>query len=104
MSALLASTETVTTAATTTTDGGGFFPPYFAVMILALVIIFLVACVLKIVSWRVIDWITPGDLGKELLGNRPDGKPNVALAIVVAGMFLGLSITLGCTVIGVLNH
>lgn len=89
---------------------GGLFPEHFWVMILALVTVFVIALGLKLLGWRVIDWITPGNLGEELIGKEyvsPENagkEPNVALAIVVGAMFLGLSFILGCTIIGVMVH
>lgn len=84
-------------------------PEYFWVMLLALVLVAAVAGLLATLGWRVIDWITPGNLNGQLLGTpaengKPERAPNVALAIVVAAMFLGFSFILGCTVIGVLVH
>lgn len=96
---------------------GGLFPEHFWPMIAALAVVFVIALGLKLLGWRVIDWITPGNLGEELLGKpetrdpmapayvlKPEKKPNVALAIVVGAMFLGLSFILGCTIIGVMVH
>lgn len=86
-------------------ESTGLFPPYFGVMLLALAIVFALALVLNLLAFRVIDWITPGNLSKEILGDSAQGKqPNIALAVIVAAMFLGLSIVLGCTVIGVMGH
>lgn len=97
--------DTATTETVTHATESGFFPPYFGVMLLALVLTFVVGVLLQLVGYKVIDRITPGNLCKELTGEgRPDGKPNVALALVVAAMFLGMSITMGCTIIGVMVH
>jgi len=83
-------------------------PDYFPRMVLALVTVFAVVMLLYLLGWKVIDWITPGDLGKEMLGyGRKEGiatRPNVALAIVVAAMILGLAMILAATVVGVLLH
>lgn len=105
---MLFANETVTNAVATEP---GVLPPYFWVMLLALVLVAAVAGLLATLGWRVIDWITPGNLNGQLLGTPGDPKagtperaPNVALAIVVAAMFLGFSFILGCTVIGVLVH
>ena len=51
------------------------------------------------VCFVIVDKLTPYDLWAEIVE-----KKNVALAIVVGAMFLGYSIILGCTVIGVLMH
>lgn len=93
----------------------GVFPEYFGTMLLALVIVAAVATVLAVLGWRVIDWITPGNLNTQLLGDpgntdpmqgapRPRRDPNLPLAVVVASMFLGFSLILGCTIIGVMVH
>lgn len=86
----------------------GFLPDYFWVMLLALVIVAVVASLLMFGMWWVIDKITPGDLARQLLGEpvQPGQTrgPNLALAVVVGTMFLGFSIIIGCTVIGVLAH
>lgn len=97
--------ETVTDAASS-----GFFPAYFPAMMLALVFVFVVVMILFFVGYRVIDKITPGDLSYQLLGHDPKNppvaphKPNVALAIVVASMVLGMSILIGLVAHGVLTH
>lgn len=46
---------------------------------------------------KLIDWVTPGDLKAELLGKngRP---PNLALAVVVAAMFLGVALIVAAAV------
>lgn len=78
-------------------------PSYFPTMLLALVLVFALVMCLFMVAWRVIDKITPGKLNDELLG-KGRTQPNLALAIVVASMVLGMSIILGLTVLGVLVH
>lgn len=99
-----------TETATAVVTEAGFFPPYFGTMLVALVVVFAVVMLLFLVGYRVINWITPGDLCKELLGHDPKAppagpyKPNVALAIVVAAMLIGVSLILGLTVHGVLTH
>ncbi len=86
------------------------FPEHFGTMLLALVIVFALVMVLYMFGYKLIDRITPGNLCRELLGRDPaqtvaePHKPNVALAIVVAAMLLGLSIILGCTILGVMVH
>lgn len=90
--------ETETTAVAPT-----LFPEHFWIMMLALVVIFGLTMVLFMIGWRVIDWITPGDLNAEILGTngRP---PNLALASVAGSMVVGMALVLGCTIIGVLIH
>ncbi len=86
------------------------FPEHFGTMLLALVIVFTVVMLLFFIGIRLIDKATPGDLTKELLGRSPNvpapepHKPNIALAIVVASMVLGLSMILGATILGVMVH
>ncbi len=87
-----------------------FFPEHFGTMLMALVIVFTLVMVLFFIGYRLIDKATPGDLSKELLGRSPSvptpepHKPNIALAVVVASMVIGLSMILGATVLGVMVH
>lgn len=90
-------------ASETVTESVMGLPPYFPTMLLALVLVFILLMLLFVIGWRVIDRITPGKLDEEILGSQKK-QPNVALAIVVASMVLGVSVVLGCTVIAVLNH
>lgn len=46
-------------------------------------------------SYRVVDWLTPGDLSKELVEDK-----NVALAIVVGCWMLGVSIIIAAAIAG----
>jgi putative membrane protein len=46
-------------------------------------------------GYRVIDLCTPGSLGKELIDNK-----NVALALVVASMILGLAYIIAAAIAG----
>ena len=78
-------------------------PDYFGTMVAAITLIFMVVMVLFFVGWRAIDKITPGNLNNELVPVQPRA-PNVALAIVVGSMILGMSIVLGLVVHGVLTH
>ncbi len=110
------------------TVSGIELPDYFPTMAAAVVLVSALAAFLMLLGYKVIDKITPGKLCEELLGSfvkkdlmmkgkgvgAPDQKigtrlkmekaPNVALAIVVGSMFLGGSIIIGATVIGVLLH
>lgn len=87
--------ETATTAS--------FFPEYFWVMLLAIVLVFSLALFLFYLGWKGIDAATPGKLDEQLVPPQ-GGTGNVALAIVVGCMFLGLSIVLAATIVGVLCH
>lgn len=89
--------------ADTTSASTAFFPDHFLPMLLAAVIIFALAMLLYYVAWRVIDFLTPGDLSKELVPGTT-GTPNQALAIVVGCMFLGVSLVLAAVILGVLVH
>jgi len=61
-------------------------------------IYFTIALIFLAVAFRVLDWITPGDLRKELLGiDRANRQPNIALAIVVGLFGLGLCIIIAAT-------
>ena len=92
---LLANAE-VTQAVVESTN---LFPANFWAGLLGTVIYALVAAVLFPIFWKLLDWVTPGDLNKQLLGHTisregvvthhtANGQPNLALAIVVG--FLGL--------------
>ncbi len=48
--------------------------------------------------WKLIDRITPGDLGKELLGDNANKQPNVALAIVVGAFVLAFGIIIAAAI------
>lgn len=48
-------------------------------------------------GWKIIDWITPGDLNKEILGSEMR-KPNMALATVVAAMIIGISLIIASAI------
>lgn len=92
------------------------FPPNFWAGILGTTIYALLAFALFPLAWKVLDWITPGDLNKQLLGttmekndkigggqltevkHTPDGKPNTALAIVVGFLALGFCIILAAAI------
>lgn len=72
-------------------------PENFWQGIIGTVIYFALALALFPVAYKVVDWITPGDLGSQLLGteDKETGQqagrnPNVALAIVVGLLFLGM--------------
>jgi hypothetical protein len=54
-----------------------------------------VGIVAAIVGYKVFDWCTPGDLGKEILEHR-----NVAAAIVAAAVILGVSIIIAAAMLG----
>ena len=85
-------------------EATSFFPPEFLPAIVMSVIYLLLAVVLFMGLWKFIDWLTPGDLDKELLGTpetkAPDGSvvpgkaPNLALAVVVAALVVGFCLIL----------
>lgn len=81
-------------------------PEYFGKMVFALAAIFAVVMVLFVIGWRFIDWLTPGVLNEQLVppNSKNSSTPNIALAIVVASLVVGLSFIIGCTTIGVLTH
>jgi uncharacterized membrane protein YjfL (UPF0719 family) len=45
-----------------------------------------------VLGYKILDWITPFDTSNEL------GKGNVAIGIVIGGMFVGLGIAVGLVV------
>ena len=84
---------------TATQVSTSLLPADFWQGLLGTTIYFFFGLLLLVVAWRVIDWITPGDLNKQILGTEtPDGKPNVALAILAGLMFLGLAIIVAVTI------
>jgi len=83
------------------------FPSYFGVMLLAVIVVAGLGLALLAIAWRVLDWITPGDLNLELVPDpvkTPSKRPNVALAVVIGCMFIAVAIVLGATIHGVLTH
>jgi hypothetical protein len=88
-------------------EATSFFPPEFLPAIVMSVIYLLLAVVLFMGLWKFIDWLTPGDLDKELLGTPeqrvvesgierviPGKAPNLALAVVVAALVVGFCLIL----------
>ena len=77
----------------------GFLPAEFWPSLVMSAIFCVVALLFFAIFWKVIHFITPGDLDKEILGHdeekKPDGTviarepPNIALAIIIAGMVIG---------------
>lgn len=76
------------------------FSPQLPQAMMGSVVFVLLALVLFLVSWRVIDKITPGKLNKELCpdGPRDLNPPNVALAIVVGSMMLGMAVIIAAAI------
>lgn len=63
------------------------------------VVYFLIGLVLLAIGYKVVDFITPGNLSTELLGtNRAGGVPNYALAIVAGSMLFGLCIIIAAAI------
>jgi hypothetical protein len=63
------------------------------------VVYFLLALLMLAIGYKVVDFITPGNLGNELLGvNRIESQPNYALAIVAGALLLGLSIIIAAAI------
>lgn len=85
-------------------DDHGFFPPKWWMGLIGSLLYFTLALAMYPLAYKVIDWITPGVLSGQLLGtlngvaHTPDGKPNVALGVVVGGMFLGMSIIIAAAI------
>lgn len=81
-----------------------FFPAEFLPSVVMSVIYVILAMVLFVGLWKFIDFITPGVLNKELLGQdevkdaqgvvTPAKGPNMPLAIVVASLVLGFCLIL----------
>lgn len=54
-----------------------------------------VGILIMLCAYKIIDGVTPGNLGKELTENK-----NVALAIVVGSMVVGVSIIISAALLG----
>ncbi len=63
--------------------------------LLYMVIFTLVGIALAVLGYKIFDWLTPGDLSKEILENR-----NVAAAIVAAAVVIGICILVAAAMIG----
>lgn len=96
-------------AAAEVVQTASLFPANFWSGILGTVIYALLAAALFPLFYKLLDWVTPGDLNKQLLGttkdkqgvetlHTPDGKPNVALAVVVGLLGLGFCIILAAAI------
>lgn len=72
--------------------------PHFWQHVLSSTVYFSISLLFLVVAYKVLDWITPGDLNKELLGEgRPNNQPNMALALVVGLFGLGLCIIIAAS-------
>jgi len=77
----------------------GVFPPNFLPGLVGTFVYFLVALVLLAIGYKVIDFLTPGNLCKQISGEeRSDGQPNVALGILAGLMFLGMCIIVAAAI------
>lgn len=54
----------------------------------------LVGVVLSILSYKIVDWVTPGDLARQIADDK-----NLALAIVVAAFVLGNCIIIAASIV-----
>ncbi len=102
---LLANTDVVDPI----TESIHLFPVNFWSGILGTIIYALLAAALFPLFWKLLDWVTPGDLNSQILGTTKDkngvtkshtvdGKPNLALAIVVGFMALGFCVILAAAI------
>lgn len=96
---LFADAETVSQ----TTDLATLFPPKLWASLVVTTIFFVLGLLYVAVGYKVADWITPGKLCHQLMGttidkngklvsHTPDGKPNVAVALVAAAILLGIAL------------
>lgn len=87
----------------------GLFPANFWAGVLGTVIYALLAAALFPFFYKLLDWVTPGNLCDQLLGSTkdahnvvthhtPNGQPNIALAIVVGLLGLGFCIILAAAI------
>jgi putative membrane protein len=63
--------------------------------LLATIVFALVGTAVMFFCFKLIDRITPGNLSEELLQNK-----NIALALVVASMILGVSLIISAAIVG----
>ena len=61
----------------------------------AVLVFSLAGAIVMFLGYKVINWITPGDLTTELIQNK-----NMALALVVASMILGVSLIISAAIVG----
>jgi putative membrane protein len=67
-------------------------PSNFGMAVASSVVFGLIGIILMMIGFKIFDWITPKiDVEKELAQDH-----NIAVAIVVAAVFLGISIILAC--------
>src|SRR5678815_5441345 len=83
----------------------GYLPHEFMQGMLGTVIYFCMALAMFPVAYWVVDWVTPGDLGKQLLGTdtvagQESGKPNGQGAFVGGGLLVGMCQILGGAIKG----
>jgi uncharacterized membrane protein YjfL (UPF0719 family) len=74
------------------------FPSDFFQGLLGTTVYCLYGFILLVIAFKIIDKITPGDLGKELIGDNKEGTPNLALGIFSGLMFLGICLIVAASI------
>lgn len=63
------------------------------------VVYFVLGLLMLAIGYKVVDFITPGNLSNELLGvGRAGNQPNYALALVAGALLLGLAIMIAAAI------
>ena len=68
-------------------------PDSFGMAMLSAIVFGLIGIVLVVLGYKVFDWLTPGDMQKEIFENK-----NVAAAILGGAVILGLCIVMAAAV------
>jgi hypothetical protein len=77
-------------------------------MVAAIAIVAVISIAAFYVIFKVADWATPGNLGKQIApengANMPYQQPNACLTAIVCTMIRGFALVLAATIIGVFFH
>jgi len=57
-----------------------------------------IGIILLVVAKWIIDKVTPGDLAKQIVPVDSNAQPNVALAVLVGSMLIGISIIIASAI------
>lgn len=88
-------TVLILTAASPAAQGAGLELGTLGEGVATTIIYSLIGIAMASIGFKVVDWLTPGDLADDITN-----KENVALAIVTGSMILGVSIIIASAVIG----
>jgi len=77
------------------TELSGFHARTLGQSLLSMAIFALCGCLLALLSYKIFDWCTPGDLHKEILEQR-----NLPAAILGAAIILGVCLIVAASIMG----